>query len=163
MHPPYCVIQHARRSQAGEACRAIVRSHAAAVRRQSTDDQCIISPLSIVKYRHLSLNLRLPTTEFSDWESDNAKDDSLLTFWINRHYNTNLYRRLIYIERLIGEGWVGCASRLGERRGRRWLLPAKGAALEVKQVGIHRGRLSPRVVTFCLRALRSADSIWYVN
>jgi hypothetical protein len=32
-----------------------------------------------------SRNKKKKSYKFSDWESDYAKDDSLLTFWINRH------------------------------------------------------------------------------
>jgi hypothetical protein len=66
------------------------------------------------------------------------------------------------MQRLIRERWVGCASRLGERNGRRWLLPARGAALELKHVGVRRGHFTAHV-TLCLRALAFTDSTWYVK
>jgi hypothetical protein len=78
------------------------------------------------------------------------------------HSPQALVRGVISIQRLIREGWVGCASRMGERKGRRWLLPARGAALEVKQVGVRRGHFTA-LVTLCLRVLPLADSTWYVN
>jgi hypothetical protein len=55
-----------------------------------------------------------------------------------------------------------CASRIGERKGIRWLLPARGVALELKQVGVRPGQFTA-LVTLCLRALPLADSTWYVN
>jgi hypothetical protein len=51
---------------------------------------------------------------------------------------------------------------MGERKGGRWLLPARGDALEVKQVGVRIGQFTA-LVTLCLRALPLADSTWYVN
>jgi hypothetical protein len=51
---------------------------------------------------------------------------------------------------------------IGERKGRRWLLQARGVALEVKKVGVRRGEFIARV-TLCLRALSLADLTWYVK
>jgi hypothetical protein len=92
---------------------------------------------------------------------EHPKDDGLLVFWINRRLK-NLFRAVISIQRLIREGWVGCASRLGERKGKKWLLPAGGAALEVKHVGIRRGEITTHVI-LCLRALPLANSTWHVT
>jgi hypothetical protein len=74
----------------------------------------------------------------------------------------HVYKGAISTQRLIMEGWVGCASRLGERKGKMWMLPARGAVVEVIQMGVRRGRFIA-LVTLCLRALPSADSTWYVN
>jgi hypothetical protein len=101
------------------------------------------------------------SSELSDWESDYAKDKSLLTF-LDKQALKHLFRGAICIQRLIKEGWVGCASRMGERKGRMWLLPTRGDALEVKQLGVRRGQFTA-LVTLCLRALLLADSTWYVN
>jgi hypothetical protein len=51
---------------------------------------------------------------------------------------------------------------LGERKGKSWLLPARGVTLEVKNVGVHRGQFTA-LVTLCLRALPLAGSTWYAK
>jgi hypothetical protein len=39
-----------------------------------------------------------------------------------------------------------CASRMSERKGRRWLLQVRGPTLEVKQVGVRRGQFTALVI-----------------
>jgi hypothetical protein len=50
----------------------------------------------------------------------------------------------------------------GERKGSRWLLLARGFALEVNHVGV-RHKQFIAYVTLCLRAFSLADLTWYVN
>jgi hypothetical protein len=64
----------------------------------------------------------------SNWESHYAKHYSLLTFFITGT-STPVHGRCI--QRLIREGGAGFREPIGERKSRRWLLPARIAAVEV--------------------------------